>query len=306
MTWKTLTLLLFVVLVAALSSCSSAPEQPAAPPPPPPKPDEPKWTATDGIATPESVYVDVTGEIYTSQIDGMPDQKDGKGHIAKLNADGTVANAMWATGFNAPKGLRAANGTLWVADIDEVVGVDMATGMIKSHTKVPGAQFLNDIDVAADGTVYVSDTFASKISTVKDGKVATFVSGPDFEYPNGLLLEGDHLVVGGWGKPEADFSTKVPGRIYTLNLMTKEKKLITPEPAGNFDGIESDGKGGYIVTDYNKGKLLSVSATGEIKDIATFMPGTADLAYIAGQTLAIVPHMNENKIVAYNISAALQ
>src|SRR4029079_18676741 len=137
---------------------------------------------------------------------------------------------MWVTGFNAPKGLRASNGTLWVADIDEVVAIDMATAMIKSHTKIPGAQFLNDVAVGDDGTVYVSDTFASRISAIKDGKVSTVASGPDFEYPNGLLFEGGKLVVGGWGKPEADFSTKVPGRLYTLDLKTKEKKLITPDP----------------------------------------------------------------------------
>src|SRR5262245_24893022 len=121
--------LLLILFVIALAACSSAPEQPAAPaaaPPAPPKPDEAKWTVTEGIATPESVYVDsATGDIYASQIQGMPDQKDGMGHIAKLSSDGTVVNAMWVTGLNAPKGMRSANGTLWVADIDEVVGIDM-------------------------------------------------------------------------------------------------------------------------------------------------------------------------------------
>jgi hypothetical protein len=303
------TALLLFLFVVSLSACTStptpAPEEPAAAPPAP-KPDEAKWTVTDSIATPESVYVDpASGEIYTSQIVGMPDQKDGMGYISKLNSDGTVANAMWVTGFNAPKGLRGANGTLWVADIDEVVGIDMAMAKITSRVRVPQAQFLNDIAVGDDGTVYVSDTFASKISAIKDGKVTTFVSGPDFEYPNGLLVEGNTLVVGAWGKPEPDFSTKVPGRLYTLDLTTKEKKLITAEPAGNFDGVESDGSGGYIVTDYMKGKVLRISGTGEIKEISTFMPGVADLAYISGQHLVILPHMNENKIVAYDITAAL-
>jgi hypothetical protein len=310
---RTVLALMLVSLVVALTACNSAPapapEQPAAAPaaPAPPKPDEAKWTVTEGISAPESVFVDTaTGDIYTSQIEGMPDKKDGMGHIEKLSADGKVTNAMWVTGLNAPKGLRAFNGTLWVADLDEVIGIDMAMGKITSRVKIPGAQFLNDVAVGDDGTVYVSDTFASRISAIKDGKVTTVASGPNFEYPNGLLVEGDKLVVGGWGKPEADFSTKVPGRLYTLDLKTKEKKLITPDPAGNFDGLESDGSGGYIVTDYNKGKLLHVSATGEIKEISSFMPGVADLAYLPAQHLAILPHMNENKIAAYDISAALQ
>src|SRR3954464_10529249 len=129
---KTLTALLSLFVVVALTACNSAPApaekpaEPAAAPPAPPKPDEAKWTATDGISAPESVYIDAaSGDIYTSQIEGMPDKKDGMGHISKLSGDGKVTNAMWVTGLNAPKGLRAANGTLWVADIDEVVGIDM-------------------------------------------------------------------------------------------------------------------------------------------------------------------------------------
>ena len=77
-------------------------------------------------------------------------------------------------------------------------------------------KFLNDVAVGADGTVYVSDMMASKIYAIKDGKASVFAEGEQLEYPNGLFVEGERLVVGGWGKPEADFSTKVPGRLYML------------------------------------------------------------------------------------------
>jgi sugar lactone lactonase YvrE len=213
---------------------------------------------------------------------------------------------MWVAGLNAPKGMRAANGTLWVADLGEVVAINMADGQIASKTAIPGAQFLNDVAVGDDGTVYVSDTFGSKIFTIKDGRVATFVEGPDFEYPNGLLVEGGKLVVGGWGKPNPDFTTEVPGRVYSIDIATKTKTNITPDPAGNFDGIESDGRGGYIATDYMKGAVLRIMPNGEVRQVSTFMPGTADLAFAPAQNLAIVPHMNENKVAAYDISAALQ
>ena len=80
---------------------------------------------------------------------------------------------------------------------------------------------------APDGSVYVSDTLTSKIHLIKDGKFSTFAEGEQLEYPNGLLVEGGNLVVAAWGKPEADFSTKVPGRLYRLNLATGAKTLIT-------------------------------------------------------------------------------
>ena len=210
------------------------------------------------------------------------------------------------TGLNAPKGLRSHNGTLWTADIDEVVGIDIASGKVASKLKIDGAQFLNDVAVGDDGTVYVSDMLASKIYAVKDGKASVFAEGDSIEYPNGLLVDGDRLLVGGWGKPEPDFSTKVPGHLFALDLKTKKKTLITPKPFGNIDGLELDGSGGYIITDYPKGLLVHVTNTGETKVLKQFKAGSADLAFVPTGNIAIVPHMNENTIAAYDISDLLK
>jgi sugar lactone lactonase YvrE len=146
----------------------------------------------------------------------------------------------------------------------------------------------------------------SKIYAVKDGKASVFAEGEELEYPNGLLAEGDRLVVGGWGKPEPDFSTKVPGRLFALDLKTKQKTLITRDPTGNIDGVESDGKGGYIVTDWMAGKILRISPQGDVRLIMQFAQGTADHAFLPAGNVLIVPHMNENKVAAYDISDALR
>ena len=88
------------------------------------------------MRTPESVYLDEgSGYLYVSQIDGQPGEKDGKGRISKLGLDGSVVTADWASGFNAPKGLRSFGGVLWVADIDEVIGIDIATANDNTHPK---------------------------------------------------------------------------------------------------------------------------------------------------------------------------
>jgi sugar lactone lactonase YvrE len=118
-------------------------------------------------------------------------------------------------------------------------------------------------------------------------------------------VDGETLVVGGWGKPEPDFTTKVPGRLFKLDLKTKQKTLITAEPAGNIDGLESDGQGGYIASDYLAGKILHITSDGKVLTLTTFMPSTADIGFIASDKRLIVPHMNENKIVAYDISGSL-
>jgi hypothetical protein len=302
--------LLLVCLFAA--GCSRPAEQPAQETPAPapaaaPAPLAAGWTVTDGIATPESVYVDAeSGFIFSSQIDGAPDGKDGNGRIVKLGGDGTVIAANWVTGLNAPKGLRACQGTLWVSDLGEVVGIEIASGRISSRVALANAQFPNDVACGGDGTVYVSDMIGNKIFAVQNGTATVFAEGEQLEWPNGLLVEGDRLIVGGWGRPEADFTTKVPGRLFALDLKTKAKTLITPKPFANIDGVELDGRGGYVVTDYLAGKVLQVSAAGEVRELRAFMPGTADHAFVAAGNVLIVPHMNENKLAAYDVSDVLK
>jgi sugar lactone lactonase YvrE len=246
---------LMAVLGSAAAGCGAG-EEPAAQPEAaapaasaaPPGRISSGWTVADGVETPESAYVDTaSGSIFVSMVAGEPGARDGNGRIMKLAPDGTVVAAAWVTGLNAPKGLRSHDGTLWTADIDEVVAIDIAEGRVVSKLKIDGAQFLNDVAVADDGTVYVSDMLASRIYAVKDGSATIFAEGDDIEYPNGLLVEGNRLIVGGWGKPEPDFSTKVPGHLFALDLTSKQKTLITPMPLGNLDGVESDGRGGYVV-----------------------------------------------------------
>ena len=299
-----------------LAACGGGSQPPAEPPAaetpapaaaPAPVPLVGGWTATDGIETPESVYVDAaSGFIFTSQIAGMPDGRDGNGRIAKLGGNGQVISSTFVTGLNAPKGLRAHNGTLWTADLDEVIGIDIATGTVQSRVKIAGAMFLNDVAVGSDGTVYVSDMMANRIYAVRDGAATVFAEGEQLEWPNGLLVDGNRLIVGGWGKPKADFSTDVPGRLFALDLQTKAKTLITPKPFANIDGVELDGRGGFVVTDYLAGKVLQVTAAGESREVRQFMPGTADIAFVPTGNVLVVPHMNENKVASYDLSDVLK
>jgi len=306
------------VLALALASCGGAPEptQPAQPEPPPaaaPAPAQPPavkagWVVQD-MRTPESAYLDeASGYLFVSQIDGQPDGKDGKGRISKIGLDGSVVTADWFTAVNAPKGLRSYAGTLWVADLDEVIGIDIVSGKENARVKIEGAIFLNDVAVGADGTVYVSDMMANKIYAIKDAKATVFAEGEQLEYPNGLFAEGERLVVGGWGsKPAADFTTKVLGRLYALDLKTKQKSLITKQPLANIDGVEQEARGGYLVTDYLAGKLIQVSQSGESRVVRTFKPGLADHTFLYAQgDILIAPHMNENTVGAYDISADMK
>lgn len=156
---------------------------------------------------------------------------------------------------------------------------------------------------AESGLLFVSNVAGAPAE--KDGKVDLFATGEELEYPNGLLVHDDKLIVAPWGKPEADFSTKVPGRLFSLDLGSKEKALITKEPLGNLDGLELDGSGGYIVTDWMAGKVIHVPVGGKPRTILTLPKGAADHAVLTARNLLIVPRMLDNQVAAFDLSKLL-
>ena len=96
----------------------------------------PLWDLKGDFAAPESAYYDAaSNSVFVSSINGQILDKDGNGYISRLSPDGKVVTAKWVTGLNGPKGLRSVGGTLWVADIDEVVGIEIASGKITSRVK---------------------------------------------------------------------------------------------------------------------------------------------------------------------------
>ena len=222
------------------------------------------WEAS-GFKQPESaVYDGATGTIYVSNINGDPMKKDGNGFIAKLAPDGKIIAMEWVKGLDGPAGLAVAKGKLYAADVDRIVEIDTATGEITRRYEAPGAKFLNDLAADKEGRIYASDMLTNSIWVLDSGKLSLFVQDDTLENPNGLLIESGRIVVGSWGKMAPDFSTKVPGHMKVVDLATKKVSAIgDPTPAGNLDGVEPDGKGGYFVTDWMSGGLFRFTADGK-------------------------------------------
>jgi hypothetical protein len=259
----------------------------------------PAWTAFNGIKEPESVCFDVSsGIVFVVNVVGRAGKKEGLGWITKLAPDGKVVTEKWVTGLNAPRGIRSVNGMLWVSDIDELVGVSIADGAVKERVKIDGAKFLNDVATHPDGTVYVSDTAANKIFAVKNSEVSVFAEGDMLDNPNGLVVDpsGGRLVVASWGS----VGQKRPGSVFQLDLKTKEKKALSAEPLGNLNGLESDGKGGFIVSDSISGKVFRVHADGKAEHLMQFSSGCGDLFFMPELSLLIVPVMTEGVVSAFS------
>ena len=250
------------------------------------------WETDTTLRTPESVLYDGNNTLYIANIDGKSDSLDGSGFISKVSLDGKIENLRWTSGLNAPKGMGLYKDKLYVTDVYRLVCINTANGQAEKTWDAVGKNaFLNDVTVAKDGTVYVSDSRFDKIYRLQDGKWEVWMEGEQLNKPNGVLAVGkDKLMIG---------STKI-GALRSVDLATKTMTTIADGMA-NTDGIVPEGKGNYFVSDWN-GQVFHVSADGtkqQLLDTREQKINAADIDYIAKKKLLVVPTFFKNKLVAY-------
>jgi sugar lactone lactonase YvrE len=279
------------IAVAVLALLSSAPAWAAEP--------VKLWEA-GGFAMPESVLWDADKKVlYVSNINGGPADKDGNGYISKLSVDGKLITEKWAIGLDGPKGMALAKGRLYVTDIDRLVVIDTATGKITKTYAAPEARFLNDIALDGDGGVYVSDMMGNALWRLKGTKFQKWLSDAQLENPNGLRIESGRLVMAAWGPMTGQgFATSRPGALKAVTLADGMIRDLTG-PIGNLDGLEPDGKGGWLVSDWMKGGVFAIDRKGSVAKILPLPQGSADIGYVVEQKLLLVPMMMDGKVVAY-------
>jgi DNA-binding beta-propeller fold protein YncE len=258
------------------------------------------WEVT-GLKNPESALYDPAAEtIYVSNTNGDVLAKDGNGFISKVSPNGELITVDWVRGLDAPTGLALADGVLYVADVDRLVAIDPAAGAITATYPAPGAKFLNDLTADRQGRIFASDMLTDTIWMLHEGKLARWLEDEALAGPNGLVAENDRIVVGSWGRMDADGNTKVPGHLKVIDMQTKTvADLGDPAPVGNIDGVAPDGRGGYFISDWIKGGLLHATATGTATPLLPLAPGIADLENVPAQGFLLIPMSADGTLLAY-------
>ena len=247
--------------------------------------------------------------------------------IAFVNHDGSVNTPRWIGIQNAgaerdsmtpplvlnePFGSFIHKGVLYLADRDGgtpdaanagqntpsvavVRTFDLATGRPLKSVPVPGSTWLNDIAVAADGTVYGTNTGAAerpetwqvwKLSP--DGQASVFVQGAPLSMPNGIEVDGDgNIVVVNIGTP--DVITFAPdGRVL---------KIEQAAQAGN-DGLVIMPDGVKFVSSVRQGGVSMMKPGAPAKLIAENIPSAASMCYDSDANQLVIP-MNANNALAF-------
>jgi len=247
-----------------------------------------------GFAMPESVVSHTDGRTFISEIGEFG--KGGDGQVSIIHSDGTKTTL--AAGLNDPKGIDLWNNEIYVADINQVFKIDMDGNVtiVADKSDFPGkAEFLNDLEIDGNGTVYVSDsgteegTHGGVYKITTDGKVSEVInSDSGIKRPNGLLMDGVGTLL------VADFGT---GDLYRTHLSSGKTQHLN-QGFGGADGLVRDTRGFLYVSDWKNGKVWQLStpeATPQL--IADNFKAAADIALSVDGQSVMVPDMKAGELV---------
>ncbi len=260
-----------------------------------------------GFSHPESVLIDGQRR-FVSNLGAMRDPfgHDGDGFISELDADGRIValRAFPREGkkLDSPKGMAVLDGRLYVADINRVVGFDLATREQVFEARVPGDEptLLNDMVVAHDAMI-VSDTLRGKLYRVDiaDGAFTVFADG--LPGANGVAWDAvkNRILINGVG---ADFAG---GDLFEVNGAGVVHRL-EHGPHGLFDGIAVLGDGRIVVSDWltfarpaaGAITIHAADGSGGVRfEAGLDIHGPADFAVDEASRSIWIPAMVDNEVV---------
>ncbi len=180
---------------------------------------------------------------------------------------------------------------------------NLSTGAPKAAYAMPGGAkaLCNDVAVAKDGTVLVSDTLGGQVLALKKGVpvLQTWAKDPRLAFIDGIAIGGDGAVY---------VNTVTTGHMYRIAMgadgTAGEITELTPSvKLGGPDGLRSIGGLRFLQAENQIGRisLVTVSgATATVTPIKEGEPGVTAMALVHGQVWAI------NAKMAYRRDPALK
>lgn len=250
--------------------------------------------------------------------------------VALLNSDGSVHTARWIgvqnpgaqrdnmdppLVLNEPFGSLIHEGVLYLADRDGgtpdaanpgqntpsvavIRKFSMADGKPAGEIRVEGSSGFNDLGIAADGTIYASNTGTGGQNpnpeswqiwkVTPDGKATVFKQGAPLLQPNGVEVDKDgNIVVVNIGNPDV------------LTFSPSGELLLTEQAAqpGN-DGLVIMEDGTKYVSSVTQGGVSKIVPGQKAVLIAENIPSAASMCYDSGANQLVVP-MNAHNGLAF-------
>jgi len=250
----------------------------------------------------ESLVYDADRDLIVSINAGMAqDVVPNDGYVSLINPDGTVHTLKWIGAtragltLNHPLGSDIANGRLYVVDIDTVRWFDLKSGTPQGQIQVPGVSRFNDLEVAADGTIYATQTGMPNDPTswkvyriAPAGTASAIITGAPLSMPNGIAFDGaGNLVV-------VNIGTNEVHTFSTTGTLLKTEQTVDP---GN-DGIVVTADGTKYVSSVRIGTVSRIRPGQKAEVVASGIPTAAPMTYDLKRNRLVIP-MNDWNAIAF-------
>ncbi|TXN34290.1 hypothetical protein FVB32_17335 [Flagellimonas hymeniacidonis] len=243
-----------------------------------------KWVLGKELLNVESVIFDAEHQVFYASC-GKDYKLGNQGFIAKISAEGKLLEQKWVSGLNRPTGMAIHDGNLYVADINNLVVINTASGEILQRITEPIEKSgLNDVAISKKGLIYVTASFIHTIFKVQNAEMQSFLKDDNLlTWANGIAIKGETLTIGGTHLVSIDINSK---KITKLNL----------EPnISDFDGIALDGEGGYYVTTVENSALWHINKNLQVEKLAENNSYFGDLDFIPEHHKIVIAQGKQDK-----------
>jgi outer membrane protein assembly factor BamB len=276
-------------------------------------PADPRLLIAD-LDAPESVVFDPQTESYfvsnlahdILETDPLHPPTGNVGFISRHDVDGTVIDRGWAEGFASPKGMAVSDGVLFVADPRHIVALDTRTGDELARYTLPEVGLFNDVAVADDGTVYVTDTANPGVYAIDAGSTRMRVVARDsrFEFLNGVAVAGYTVFVASTGILPSESGPGTNGRLFAIDPRSGAVREIE-NVRGRWDGVAVLDEHHLALDDFMSGAIHLVDLVEETSTKIVEFPaknglpfsGVADMG--SAGSMLLVPSMFTNEVWTY-------
>ena len=256
------------------------------------------WETPKKLLAPESVAYDPKSRaFYVSNFEPYNRSfAEGRQFISKISPEGTIEKLDWVSALKNPSGLAVYRNKLFVVEPTSLVEIDIAKGQIVGRLDVPGARMLNDIAIAANGAIFLSDSVRSVIFRFAKGTFEEWLQGPEINRPNGICVRGKKLLWGNNGD----------GKLKAADLKAKTISTLAVFGPGIIDGIAVEAAGSALVS-HNEGRLFRVDMNGRVTlllDTTVIGQNLADFAIVPELDLVVLPTWLDGRVTAFRMGKA--
>jgi sugar lactone lactonase YvrE len=263
--------------------------------------------ANVGFVQPENIVYDSVADVYlVSNLNGGGSARDDNGFVSRVAYDGRVLELEWISGerdavhLHSPKGLAIRGDTLAIADLGVVHLFDRRSRALLRTIPLRGL-VVNDVAFGPDGSIWVTATGPARdripVDTthdldavwhvMPDGSVRAAARGLRLDHPDGLVVDGDAVLV-------ATFDGNRIERVWDRS--GRKPATFRSLPAGRLDGLRRVGDGSLLVTSWDAGVVWRLWDDNEPYRVIAGLTSPAGIAIDTRRHLLAVTSMQRHEL----------